>query len=140
MNAGVGHVRLDFFGRGGQQIESVGDFGQLAGHELAVGIFAQFAAQLVLQLFAFVIDRQERNGFDIDQTRRHFQKLTGDVHVFQLHLANVFNILIDQLRDHHIVDADLVFADQVQQQIERPLKHFGFILNRFQSFYSLTFP
>ena len=58
----------------------------------------------------------------MDQRRRHHQELTGDVEIQVLHQLDVVEVLLGDQRDRDVVDVHLVLANEVQEQIERPLE------------------
>ena len=66
--------------------------------------------------------RQQHARLDPREGRRHHQVLAGDVEVQLAHQLEVLEVLLGDLRDRHVGDLELVLADQVQQQIERPLE------------------
>jgi hypothetical protein len=68
------------------------------------------------------IDRQQHPGFDLEQRRRHDEKLTGHAQIQLLHGLDIDQILLRDHGDGNVVDIDLVLLDQVNEQIERPLE------------------
>ena len=55
----------------------------------------------------------------------HQQKIAGNVQVEVLHAAHFGQVLVGDLRDVDGADVNLLAADQVQQEIERPLETVG---------------
>ena len=58
----------------------------------------------------------------MDQRRGHHQELTCHVEVEVLHQRDVAEVLLGDERDRDVVDVQLVLANQVQEQVERPLE------------------
>ena len=69
------------------------------------------------------IDGDEHLGLDVDEGGRHHHELARHVQVQLLHQVQVLHVLARDGRDGDVVDVDLVLADEVQQQVERPLEH-----------------
>ena len=94
---------------------------QQTGNQFCPGVF----------LLPFLIDfcRKEHSGFNIQQGSRHDQKLADHIQIFFLHLIHIFQILSCDLHDGDIINAHLIFFNQMEQQIQRPLETFQFIGN-----------
>ena len=69
------------------------------------------------------IARQQRLRLDMNQQRRHVNKLARRIHIGLLQLVAVVQKLRRHQRDRNVVDVDILLADQVQQQVERPVVH-----------------
>ncbi len=82
----------------------------------------QFLAR-VLFGFTFLaqrrIGRQQQARLDVDQRRGHEDELRADVEIHLARLIQIGEVLRGDGRDRNIADVDLLFADQIQQQIER---------------------
>src|SRR5713101_4503954 len=65
------------------------------------------------------ITRQQHLRLDVNQNRSHVDKLGGDVHIQFAKLFYVGQILAGNFRNRYIVDIDVLFADEVEQQVER---------------------
>lgn len=72
-----------------------------------------------ISLFCFGAWKQHFR-LELQEPRRHPEKLAGHIEVELLHGADVLVVLIADVEDGDIVDRDLVLADEVQQQVERP--------------------
>ncbi len=66
--------------------------------------------------------RQEHPGLDVDECGRHLQKFTGQVDVEVLDQLDVLQVLLGDPGDGNVVDVHLFLADQMQQEVQRPLK------------------
>ena len=53
---------------------------------------------------------------------RHGHKITGDFQIHRFHPAQLIHILFQDLSDGDVVNAHLVFGNQMKQQIQRPVK------------------
>ena len=96
---------------------------QKALHQLLTGVALLPAGLFVL--FA----RQQHAALDVQERRRHDEEFTGNIHVLAVHLPDVFQVLVCDLRDRNVVDVDFVFFDQVYEKIQRALKHREFYRN-----------
>ena len=67
------------------------------------------------------VARQQHLGLDVDQGGCHVDKFGTQIHVHFTRFVHVFKILRRDGRDRDVLDIDLLFADQVQQQVERPI-------------------
>ena len=105
---------------------------ELIRDSLAILILGQLASQLLNELLRLLMDGQERNRLDIQQPRRHLKEFTGDLQILLLHLTDIVEILLDYLHYRHVVDAQLLFTDKLEQEIHRPLKDLELILYFFQ--------
>src|SRR5262249_21811277 len=68
--------------------------------------------------------RQQQLRFDVNQRRSHHQKIARDGDVQLLHQLEISQVLLGDVRDRDVVDVDFVFSDQIEQQVEWPLKDF----------------
>ena len=66
------------------------------------------------------IARQQHLRLDLDQRRRHEDKLAAQIDIQLVRAAQEVEILIRDLRDRDVVDVDLVPANQVKQEADRP--------------------
>ena len=94
-----------------------------AAHEFLAGV-ALFLAGLLILLAG-----EEHAALDVQEGRRHDQKFAGHIQVLAVHLVDVFQVLVGDLDDGDIVDVDLVFFDQVHEQVQGALKHREFYRN-----------
>src|SRR5512134_522977 len=88
--------------------------GELGAHDLRV----------FLRLQLRVGARQQRLRLHVDQGRGHHKELARDVEIERLQRFEVREVLLRDPRDRDVVDVELVLADQVQQEVERPLEDF----------------
>ena len=68
------------------------------------------------------IGGQERPGFDMDQQRREVDEVGAQVDVEVPRLVQILEVLPRDLGDGDVGDLDFVFANQRQQQVERPFE------------------
>ena len=66
--------------------------------------------------------RQQHARLDLGQRRGHHQILAGELELQFLHQLDVLHVLAGDLGDRDVENVDVLPADQVQQQIERPSK------------------
>ena len=77
----------------------------------------------ILFLFRLLLELgQQRVGLDFQQSGRNIQEVARLLHVNRVQLLHKFEILIGHFRDEDLLDVDLGLLNQVQQQVERPLK------------------
>ena len=69
-----------------------------------------------------LIAGQDHTGFDVDERGGQHHKVRRDRNVLLLHLFQVRQILLGDLRDLDVVDIHPRVFDQIDEQIERPLK------------------
>ena len=103
---------------------------QLRGRFLELFVFDQLPDQIparivFIRLFIgrLLIDRKQAAAFQINQVRRHHDKLARDVDVQFLERLEIFEVLASDALDRDFVNVDLVALDQVKQEIERPFKN-----------------
>ena len=83
----------------------------------------QFHARIFQLFFGRVrVAWQQRLRLDVNQRRRHHQELAGHGDVQLAHRGQVFEVLRRDARDGNVVDGHLFFANEVEQQVERPFK------------------
>ena len=82
------------------------------------------------------IARQQHFRLDVDQRRGHVDELGAQLDIHLGGALDVFEILSGDLSDRDVVDVDLLLADQVQQQIERPIVMFQVKIERSRHFVS----
>ncbi len=66
--------------------------------------------------------RQQHARLDVDEGRRHHEELSRDVEIQLLHQRDEAEVLLGDERDGDVVDVHLVLANEVDQQVERPLE------------------
>ena len=91
--------------------------------QLALGILDKSSLKLFFKLLRFLVVRQQRNGLDVNEPRRHFKKIGSVFEVLVLELVDILQILLQQQRYLYIVDIQFVLGYEVEQQIQRSLKH-----------------
>ena len=62
--------------------------------------------------------------FYLHQRRGHHQEIPGQVDIEALEHLHVSQVLLGDPGNGDVVDIDLFFADQIQQQIQRPREYF----------------
>ena len=66
---------------------------------------------------------QQHAGFYLGQGGRHDNKITGKINVHGLHPFNILQILRCNQRDGNIIDIQLVFFDQMNEQVHGTFKY-----------------
>ncbi len=66
--------------------------------------------------------RQQHARLDLDQHRRHQQVFGCQFQAMLLHHLDVGHVLLGERRHRDVEHVEVVLADQVQQQVERPLE------------------
>ena len=87
----------------------------------------QVPARIVLigvLLRRLLVDRQQAAALQVDQIRRHHDKLTCNVDIQFLESLEIFEILPRDALERDFMNVDLIAFDQEQQQIERSLENF----------------
>ena len=69
-----------------------------------------------------VVDGQEHPGLDIHQMGGHGNKLTGYLQIQLLALVHPGQVLVQDQGDLDVLDLHFVFAQQVQNKVQRPHK------------------
>jgi len=87
---------------------------QKAAHQLGTRI-----RLLILDLFG---TRQQQARFDFNQHRRHQKIFRRQIKLIRFHLGDIVQILLGNLHHRNIENVDILFADKVKQQIQRPLE------------------
>ena len=102
---------------------------QQAGRGLELLVLEQPTHQRIARIFGDVLvacrrlrARQQHFRLDVDKGCGHHQKLAGEIEIQLLHQLDRFEVLCGDERDGDIVDVQLVFLDEVKQQIERTLE------------------
>ncbi len=67
--------------------------------------------------------RQQHLALDVDQQRGRVDKLARHIHIARLQLVHIGQKLRRDLANRNVVDVDVLLANQVQQQVERPVIH-----------------
>ena len=76
----------------------------------------------LLKLCDLLLLREEHTGLDIEQIGRHLHELACDLEIELFHGVEVFQILIEDLRNFDVPDLDLVLRQEQQDQAQRALK------------------
>ena len=89
--------------------------GQKAAHQFRtrVGLFP---------VFRFGGARQQQPRFDFNQHRRHQQVFRRQIKLLCFDLGDVVQVLLGDFNHRDIQHVDILLADKVEQQIQRPLK------------------
>ena len=67
---------------------------------------------------------EQRAAFDVDEVRSHDDEFARDFEIEHLEGVHEFEVLLRDPLDGDVVNIDLIFLDEVEQQIERPLEDF----------------
>ena len=82
----------------------------------------QLSTRICLFILNFFRTRQQQARFNFNQHRRHQQVFRCQIKLIRFHLGNIVQILLGNLHHRNIEDIDILLADKVQQQIQRPLE------------------
>jgi MFS family permease len=86
----------------------------------------EFGARIVvLEVFIVLVDgrlRQQHLRLDVGERSRHHEIFAGQVDIEILHQHDVFDVLLADEGDGDVLDVELVLLNEVEQQIEGPLK------------------
>ena len=90
--------------------------------ELLVG--DQSLEQLLLRVLLVLLGGlgQQTAALDLQQKRRHGERLAGLVHVEVRRGLHRFDVLLRNFADKNVLQVDLGLADQVQQKMQRPVE------------------
>ena len=80
----------------------------------------QFHARVVELARGIGIARQQHLRFDMNEQGSGVNELSRDINVELLHVLNILQVLLGDFRDRDVVDIDVLFADEVEQQVEWP--------------------
>jgi len=69
------------------------------------------------------IARQQHARLNLHQHCRHVNKLGGNVHIELANLLHIAQILRRDARNGNVVNINILLADQVQQQVQRPVEN-----------------
>ena len=69
------------------------------------------------------VDGQKHARLYDHQRRRHHDELARDVEVHLAGLVDELHVLRGDMLDRDVVDVELLAADEVEQQVKRPLEH-----------------
>ena len=108
-------------------------FAQFIRHILVDLVFEKLLDELIsrIDFFALFVDlrRKKHFAFNGDQFRCHYHEFAHDVQIFGLHLSDIFQVLVRYLYDRDIENIDLILVDQVQEQVQRTVKHRQFYID-----------
>ncbi len=92
----------------------------------------QFLARIFLgrNFLECRIARQQHFRLDLDQRGRHVDEFGGQFDIHRQRLLHEVEVLRRDLRDGDVVNVDLLLADQVEQQVERPIVMFQVKIER----------
>ena len=91
--------------------------------QFALGILYKSSLKLFFKFLRFLIVRQQRNGLDVYEPCCHFKKIGSVLKILVFELMDILQILLQQQRYLYIVDIQFVLGYEVEQQIQRSLKH-----------------
>ena len=99
---------------------------------LLVLVFLQGRHELLhLAQSLFVVDGEEHAGLDVHQMGGHDDKLTGHLQVQPLPLFHPLQVLVQKQGDGDVPDFDFVFTQQVENEVQRPVKVLHALLSYF---------
>ena len=91
---------------------------QLPGGFLELFVFDQLADQIPARVVLFgiflrwlLIEREQAAAFEINQIRRHYDELAGDVDLQLLESLEILEVLARDPFDRNVVNIDLVALD-----------------------------
>src|SRR5260370_35150251 len=82
----------------------------------------QLVARIVLIRRRVRIARQQHLALDVNQQRLLVDELGRNVSIQLFQVLDISEVFRRDLRDGDVVDVDVLFADQFQEQIERAVK------------------
>ncbi len=83
----------------------------------------QLGARIVfVRTFSRRRPRQQHARLDLREHRGHQQIFAGELQLQLRHHLDVLHVLTSDLGDRNVQDVEVLLADQVQQQIERPFE------------------
>ena len=90
-------------------------------------VFEEAAHELRARILRLLARRRRRLGqqqarLDLDQHRGHQQVLGGELELRASHHLDVAQVLARELRHRDVEHVDVLLADEVEQQVERPLE------------------
>ena len=74
---------------------------------------------ILLEGFLLFFRREQRAGFDEQQSSRHLKELARRVHIYILRLSDYFEVLLCDFGYEYLRYIYLCLAYQMQEQIER---------------------
>ena len=95
---------------------------QLRRHLLAGAVLDQTAGQLRFHAFRFRAAWQQQGAFHLNQVRGHINEFAGDFQLIGLHGLDGGSILLNEFHDIDIIEVHFIFANQIEQQIQRTFK------------------
>jgi len=108
-------------------------FAQLIRHIFIDLVFEKLLDEFIsrVDFLALFVDlrRKKHFTFNGDQFRCHYHEFAHDVQIFGLHLSDIFQVLVRYLYDRDIENIDLILVDQVQEQVQRTVKHRQFYID-----------
>ena len=122
MPAQVGAVQLDLSRAAHRHKRGGGHFAQLGGHLAAGAVFDQLAGQLLFHALGLFASGQQQVAFHLHQTGGHFNEFAGNLHALGAQPVNDGGVLLNQLQNGNVVQVHLVFAYQIEQQVQRAVK------------------
>lgn len=78
--------------------------------------------QLRFHAFRFRAAWQQQGAFHLNQVRGHINEFAGDFQLIGLHGLDGGSILLNEFHDIDIIEVHFIFANQIEQQIQRTFK------------------
>ena len=111
-------------------IYAFGHAAQLRSHLLTGAVFHQHTGEFFLHALGFFALGQQKIRLHLHQTGGHLDKFACTLHLVNRQAVYHRNVLVDQGHNLDVINIHFVFGDEVQQQVQRPLKIFQLKSNR----------
>ena len=108
---------------------------QLLGGQLDLLVLQQAAHQFGARVLGFLaivllLGRQQHARLDLDEHGRHQQVLGRQLEVAAADFVDIAHVLARHVQHGNVEDVEVLLADQVQQQVQRPFEGFEEDLQR----------
>ncbi len=120
--AGIFRRAFRFLGLAHRGVQIPRTAAQLRRHLLAGAVLDQTAGQLRFHAFRFRAAWQQQGAFHLNQVRGHINEFAGDFQLIGLHGLDGGSILLNEFHDIDIIEVHFIFANQIEQQIQRTFK------------------
>ena len=120
--AGIFRRAFRFLGLAHRGVQIPRTAAQLRRHLLAGAVLDQTAGQLRFHAFRFRAAWQQQGAFHLNQVRGHINEFAGDFQLIGLHGLDGSSILLNEFHDIDIIEVHFIFANQIEQQIQRTFK------------------
>ncbi|MCY1408423.1 hypothetical protein D9M71_237430 [compost metagenome] len=127
---GLGRVQLGYVEVTTDPAEAIDAFCRSLEALVLLQATDEFGARVVLLRLDLGRTRQQHARLDLGEHRGHHQVFGGQLQANAFHQLDVPHVLTGDFRHRDVEDIDVLLADQVQQQVQRPFKRFQEYLQR----------